>query len=585
MAVGASFVVALVTTPLFGWAARRFRLVVPVREDRWHRTPTPLLGGGAMALAVLVLLAISLPLSTTALTVVVCAALSFALGLLDDFRSLSPSTKLAGQVIVASVLVVGGVRVEIIPFAPLAFIATVFWVVAIMNAINLSDNMDGLAAGVAAIGAIALGITSLPKDPIAAYVAGATAGAALGFLAHNFHPARIFMGDAGSLLLGFLLAAAALLHTTPGATNLGLAVFAPLAVLALPIFDSALVTASRRFAGRPVNRGGRDHTSHRLAALGLSDRAAVAFLWVVAALSAGLAIVAETVSGLLFPLAALAVIGLFLFGSLVAEVDVYGERAPRRHLLSGRFATYGRFGAEIALDVVLLTVAYYVSHLIRFEGVPEGSWMYLFIQTVPVVVGVQIATLVGMGTYRTLWRFLGIEDVSLMVRALTLGSLVSSVVLLFGYQQLGFSRAALVLDWIIGAALVLGARVFLLWLRHWFAVRPTADERRVLIIGASDAGVLALRLMGRLQDAKYRPVGFLDDDPGKRYRRVAGIPVVGYFDDLDAVVARLNVDLVLYALEFPIGERREQMRLACAESGIEWREFAVPTGRALGTMS
>jgi UDP-GlcNAc:undecaprenyl-phosphate GlcNAc-1-phosphate transferase len=452
-----------------------------------------------------------------------------------------------------------------------------------MNAVNLSDNMDGLAAGLCAIGGIALGITALPTD--AGYIASITAGAALGFLVHNFNPARIFMGDAGSLLLGFLLAASALLHTSSGAANLGLAIFAPLAVLALPIFDTALVTTLRRFAGRPLNRGGRDHSSHRLAALGLSDRAAVTVLWVVAALAAGLAIIAESVSGLLFPLAALFVIGLVLFGTLLAEVDVYGEGEGRRRLFGGRFATYARFGAELSLDVVLLTVAYYASHLIRFEGVLENDWMYLFVQTVPVVLGAQIAALVASGVYRTLWRFLSIEDVALILRALTLGSLASGAILMFAYQGLGFSRASLILDWIIASSLIVGARAFFFWLRHWFAIRPQVDERRVLIIGANDIGALAVRLVNRLQDARYRPVGFLDDDPGKRYRRVAGVPVVGRLDDLDAVVMSLKVDLVLNALELPARARAEQLRQACEASGVEWREFVVPAKRAIHSTS
>src|SRR5439155_24179476 len=112
---------------------------------------------------------------------------------------------------------------------------------------------------------------------------------------------------------------------------------------------------------------------------------AVAVLWLLAATAAALAIVAESASGLLFPVAALVVIGLVLFGTFLAEVDIYGEGETRRHLFGGRFAQIGRFGAELVLDVVLLTVAYYGSHLIRFEGLPENAWMYLFVQTVPIV--------------------------------------------------------------------------------------------------------------------------------------------------------------------------------------------------------
>ncbi|MGH2498736.1 MAG: hypothetical protein ACRDF0_01365, partial [Candidatus Limnocylindria bacterium] len=419
--------------------------------------------------------------------------------------------------------------------------------------------------------------------PAAAILAAAVAGAAAGFLIHNFSPARVFMGDAGSLLIGFVLATAALLHTTSGAANLALAVLAPLAVLALPIFDTALVTTTRRLAGRPVSRGGRDHTSHRLAALGLSDRATVLLLYAVAAGFAAFALVAEAVAGLVLPLFALAVIGLILFGAFLLEVDVYGAPSvprPQRSVLAQRLSTYGRFGGEIALDVVLLTVAYYLAYVIRFEGFPEAAWQPLFVQTVPIVVGAQLAALVVFGAYRTLWRYLGVSDAMNLVRALAVATLVAGVVAFVLYRPLGYSRAVVLVDWFLAMLLIVGARAFLVWLRHWFAQRPFAGERRVLIIGANDVGLLAIRVLGRSRDTRFRAVGFVDDDPGKRYRRIGGVPVVGRSEELEALVERLAVDLVMYAPDAPEeAERLDRSRETCLRLGIEWREFAVPSSR------
>ncbi len=247
---------SVAATPMFAALARRSALVVAPRNDRWHRAATPLLGGAAIAAGALVAVAIGLPSGREGVVLVLCAGAAFALGLLDDFRGLAPATKLVGQVILGAALFIGGIQVEIVSFPPIAFLLTVFWIVAMMNALNLMDNMDGLAAGIAAIAALMLGLTADPTQPAASIAAAATCGAALGFLVHNFHPARVFMGDAGSLFLGFMLAATALLHTASGAANLGLAVIAPIAVLALPIFDTALVTASRRSAGRSISRGG-----------------------------------------------------------------------------------------------------------------------------------------------------------------------------------------------------------------------------------------------------------------------------------------------------------------------------------------
>jgi UDP-GlcNAc:undecaprenyl-phosphate GlcNAc-1-phosphate transferase len=119
------------------------------------------------------------------------------------------------------------------------------------------------------------------------------------------------------------------------------------------------------------------------------------------------------------------------------------------------------------------------------------------------------------------------------------------------------------------------------WLRYWFAVRPGVDARRVLIIGATDTGALALRLISRTRGTPYHAVGFLDDDPGKRYRRVAGVPVLGTVSDLDSVLHRHRIDLVLYANDLPESEpgRLQSLKESCARFGAEWREFAMPVSQ------
>lgn len=579
VALAVAALVAGLSAPLFARHARGMGLVVPPRVDRWHKRPTPL-GGAAIALGALVVCALFLPLGGPSLVIVGCAGAAFALGLIDDFRHLAPATKLVGQVVVASALAFGGVQVEIIEIPPIAFLVTVFWVVGLMNAMNLLDNMDGLASGVAVIAAAVLGLVALPEDPFAALVASATAGAALGFLVHNFHPARMFMGDAGSLLLGFLLATVALLNTASGAANVGLAVLGPLVVLALPILDTAVVTTLRRRAGRPISQGGRDHLSHRLAALGLSDRGAVLFLYAVAALLAGLGVVLDAVSSLVAPLFALAVVVLILFAAFLAEVDIYGvgRRARDGETTQGTvgrgIATVGRFGAEIALDVVLLTIAYYLGYLIRYEGQPTSDWMALFVRSVPIVVGLQLLALAGLGVYRTLWRYLSVADAVSVVRSTTIGTAAAALALVIAYRFEDFSRAVFLMDWLIATALIIGTRSFLVWLRHWFSLQPRPGSRKVLIVGASEGGALVLRVLMRASETSYSVVGFLDDDPGKRYRRVGGVAIVGAVADLGREISRRAADVVVVADTDPA--IRARVREACDAAGIECRELTVP---------
>jgi UDP-GlcNAc:undecaprenyl-phosphate GlcNAc-1-phosphate transferase len=577
----AALAIALVATPAFALAARGRGLLAVPREERWSARATPILGGAAITLAVLVVLASLLPDTPVTRVVLIGAALAFVLGLLDDFRRLSPATKLVGQVLIGVLLFVGGVRVEILPVPALSFLATVFWVVALMNAINLSDNMDGLAAGISVIAGVSLGLAALDSGGGAALIGWATAGSALGFLVYNVHPAKIFMGDSGSMVLGLLLASAALVHTTAGATNVALAIFAPLAFLALPIFDTALVTALRRFAGRPIGQGGKDHTSHRLAALGLSESRTVLVLYAVAASFAGLGLVAEGLGQLAWPVTALGAVGLVLFGAFLAEVDVYERGLVRRGVAATEFYAYLRFGAEVLLDVVLICVAYYLAYALRFEGAREELWVPLFTQTLPIVVGAQLGGLVLAGTYRTLWRYFGIADIFVVVRGVTFGTLVAAAILGFGFATVGFSRAAVLLDWILALLLVIGARSFLLWLRYRFAPNAKLAQRRVLILGATEAGAVALRLLSR-NGGLYRTIGFLDDDPGKRHRRLAGVPVLGTISELQAISARHNVTLVLCALDSESDEPGHsfvQLRNACNELGIEWSDFLLPVPR------
>ena len=573
LVVGA--IVAAASTPLWARLAAARGLVVYPRADRWHTKPTPLLGGLAMGAGVLVALLFARDAGGPQLPFVLAgAAVALGLGLVDDVRHLAPSTKLVGQVIAGGVLVVGGVRFELIPFEPLSFVVTVLWVVALMNAINLIDNMDGLAAGVVAIAAGMLALTAAGSSPAASVVAASAAGVSLGFLLHNFHPARVFMGDAGSMLLGYLVAAAALLHTAAGAANVAVALIGPIIVLGLPIFDTALVVVSRLWAGLPVSRGGRDHASHRLAALGLSDRAAVLFLYAVAVTLALAGLALDAVSELLLPLGSLAVALLALLGLFLVESDrgrAGKEDSPRAALLRS-LSTYARFGFEIGLDVLFLTTAYYVAYLIRFEGQPESAWLHLFGRSVPFVVAFQLLALVGFGIYRTLWRYLGISDVIGIVRAIAVGSAVAALALVLVDRFDGYSRAVFLLDAILAATLLVGSRAFVLWLRHWAAGRPRSGDRRVLIVGANDAGAVAARLLTRASDETYVAVGFLDDDPGKRYRQIAGVRVIGTTSDLEAAVLRHNADLVVLAAE----DGATQARETCERIGVEWREFKVP---------
>ncbi len=294
----AAFAVAALLTPLVARVATRVGAVDEPRERGLAARRTPLLGGLAILAAVLVAALIWLPADRETKGILGGAMVIAAVGAADDVRELSPAVKLVGQVAAALVPVLAGVRVDhvTLPFiAPLNFgpglggALTVLGLVGLMNVVNFSDGVDGLAAGVCAISAVAFSIIAfdLGRDA-AAVLAAIVAGAALGFLIHNFHPASVFMGDCGALLLGYLLGCAAIQGTLK--TNALIALVGPLAILAVPFLDTGFVIARRLKYRRAPWSADAHHFHHRMARIGFSQRRTVLYLYAWTLLLAGLAV-------------------------------------------------------------------------------------------------------------------------------------------------------------------------------------------------------------------------------------------------------------------------------------------------------
>jgi UDP-GlcNAc:undecaprenyl-phosphate GlcNAc-1-phosphate transferase len=292
-----ALVVAALLTPLIARLARRIGAVDGIKERGLAREATPLLGGLAIFAAVLVAALLFLPLSQSVKGILGGAALITAVGALDDWRELGAGPKLAGQVVAALILVLSGVSIDIvtlpfggrIEFGGTGDVLTLVGLVAVMNVVNFSDGIDGLAAGVCAISAIAFAIIAfdLGKDG-AGILAAITAGAALGFLVHNFHPASVFMGDCGSNLLGLLLGAIIVEGSLK--TNALIALIGPLFVLAVPFLDTGFVVAKRIKYRRPIYHADSNHFHHRFHRIGFSQRRTVLYLYGWTITMAGLAV-------------------------------------------------------------------------------------------------------------------------------------------------------------------------------------------------------------------------------------------------------------------------------------------------------
>lgn len=466
--------------------------------ERWSKRPVAL-GGGVAIYAVLIV-----GLAACSWDLALAASAVFLLGLIDDRQELSPKIKLAVQAVAALWVVWGPLDAGPAPLllegpSYLAWIVTAGWYIGMSNSLNLLDNMDGSAAGVAAIAA--LFCFALSGD--AAGLSFATlvaAGAALGFLCWNFPPARVYMGDAGSLLLGFSLAGLAVRIPTGGGLR---GLIAPACVLGIPLFDTALVWVSRRAAHRPFLQGGRDHSTHRLMALGLSPRRTVLVLYGAAAILGGLGLaIARGSLGTTLLSVVVAGVVLILLGVLLGDVSVYRDSSGRALLAPSRHPAI-LYGVEILVDLAILSGCWLGAYALRFGGMelPEGGAALPFYLNqsgfpgLPFVLGSKIVALLLFRLYRGFWRTIRFGDVLRVAQAVSLATLLIVVAATVLDRFENYSRGVIAIDWVLSLLAVLASRSALRLLRETL-LRLSGRQQRAVLLASPDLGSLLAETLG-----------------------------------------------------------------------------------------
>ncbi len=590
LAVVASAILALVLTPLVRYLARRYGLVAKPKTDRWHKQPTAMFGGVAIWLAMVVsYIAFIRPTAGhfpgSFLDVVIGAStFLFLVGLADDFLHTKPYQKLIGQVMGSAFVIYYGLTLPWTSYSSLNVVLTIFWLIGITNAVNLLDNMDGLASGIAVIASGFLALSFLATGQVTEALTLVTfAGALLGFLVYNSSPASIFMGDCGSMFIGFFLASAALVNVSGGRSRSLLPVLAvPILVLFIPIFDTTFVTILRKLSGRAASQGGRDHTSHRLVALGMSEPHAVWMLYGLAALSGVLALLVQEVK-LDVSLAAIAgfTVLLTLLGVYLAGVKVYdetdealaaGENSLYAFLID---LSYKRRIFEVLLDVVLILLAYWSAYAVKFGALSGSAAWKLFLRTLPVLVFVKMAAFLVMGVYRGLWRYTSLDDLIVFAKAVVLSSVLSVMAVLFAFRFEGFSRTIFIIDGVLMFMFLAGSRLAFRLFRQVIPVTQSREGRRVLIYGAGDGGELLLRELLNNRALKYSPVGFIDDDPAKNGKLIHGLKVYGGNGDLQSVCKQHEVDEVLISSSRMSEERLQKILSFCRSQDIMLKRMRI----------
>jgi UDP-GlcNAc:undecaprenyl-phosphate GlcNAc-1-phosphate transferase len=562
-----SFVAALLFTlalvPVVRWVCIRMNFVAEPREDRWHRKAMPTLGGVAIFLACLIGLTASSLVNGSGSQIrwglLAGSAVIFLVGLYDDIKSFTPQAKLVGQILATTLVVFQGYTTNFflprisnnllaqIPNILLTFI----WVVGISNAINLLDNMDGLAGGLSFITAGILGFFFWRvNDQSLLPVAAAVAGSALGFLVYNFPPASIFMGDSGSLFLGFTLAVLAIARQ-PQASNVFAVMSVPTLLFLLPILDTVLVTFTRILRGQSPTHGGRDHTSHRLIAFGLTERQAVLTLYAIALISGVIAAGLESLnywfSLVLVPFVVLSLTLLtaYLGGLKVVSTPEAGtnqNRAITRFFLD---LTYRRRLLEVILDFFLIAIAYYLAFLVRFGLGTRLENLEVYLRTLPIAWGGTYISFFVFGVYRGLWRYVSVDDLMKYIKAVIGGVLLMAIPILILYSSQTYPPVILIYFVILLFLGLTSSRTSFKILDRVFSPQIRGQEQRVLICGAGDAGEMALRWILMNPEMGFSPIGFLDNDVFKAGKQIHGVEVLGDLNSLETLLDQREIDGII----------------------------------------
>ena len=578
-----SFVLSLFLTPIVRSLAFKIGMISYPRPDRWHKNPTALLGGISIYLASLISMLVFGLVNKNVLVLLIGATVLFIVGLFDDKFHFAPYIKLFAQIIAGSIAVIFGIILPLPINAVFAIPLTLFWIIAITNAFNLLDNIDGLAAGIAAISAFMIFVSSLLflNNPLG-ILGLVLLGSCLGFLPHNFNPSKIFMGDSGSMFLGYSLAVISVCGTEKNVSNLLITLIIPVLILSVPIFDTIFVMIIRSSQGKKIFQGGKDHTSHHLVSLGLSPRKTVLLLYVISIIFGCIGILYSKANWFfILVIGFLAAVILLFFGAFLFERVSSNGKSPSRFntthskntektVLNNMFMHKRRI-VEVIMDLMFIFIAYYSAYYLRFESHLLPRNLALMQESLIWIMLIKISIFFLFGLYRGVWRYIGISDFLTMFKVVTLSSIVSILFLTFVFRFKDYSRAVFFIDWLILLFLITGSR-FLFRIIGEFFSGLSGGGKKILIFGAGDMGEVVIREIKRNRALNYSPVGFVDDDPSKFGVKIQGLAVLGPRTKIKQIIQEKDIQEVIIAIPSIDQAVLSEISSICKDCGIIYKK-------------
>lgn len=605
---GLSMGIVLFFTPLFILIAPRFGLMDHPSERRIHKKPIPLAGGIVVFLAFhltcFIIYRFIWPdfigrlVQPWSLSFLFSSTILLFVGLYDDARDMHPLIKLAGQTFaILCMFFLYGKNLNIFGFyAPLyvnLFFILIYYL-AIINAFNLIDGMDGLCSGLATISSMGLAVAYILSGHSGdSLVCLALAGACLGFLSHNFHPARVFLGDSGSMFLGFTLASISLY--AGGKNTFAVTLATPFFIAGVPIIDTILAIWRRSIrkvlsGNQPrvkIMQADREHLHHRLLDMGLTQSHVALILY-----ASNLVIV---ISGLAYAMAKDIFTGLFLV-MFVAIVYVLVKHTLKIELWeTSRLFAYSykkQPFSRITLilyplfDLIWLSFSYWLSSYIAFDGTPPFLSMGDLARVIPLWIAPSFFLLYYSDVYSKVWKNSIFRDYLFLTLAIFVGTVFNSALLCLLEGGFNFDNISLLLLFCLFALFgIVGIRIPYYFIREWgiFASNPSvkpSSQSNILLYGAGALGGLYIReryLLHAYEMGSKNIIGFIDDNKILRHRYIYGKKVLGGINEIKSLVKKYHIHAVIITA-YLSEENYNQLNEASTELGFRifnWRAYTA----------